>query len=108
MILLENNEIISNDKSVAEIFNECFTDITNLLGIEETGKNIVSTHDIDDPVEIAITKYSSHSSIKNITENFPPTQAFEFRPFSAEEVMTQRERLDQKRHVQWKVFQLKF
>ena len=98
--LLENNAIISNDKSVAEIFNDYFVNITSSLGIEdieETGKNSASTQDIDDPVEIAITKYSSHSSINNIKENFHPTQKFEFRPCSAEEVMTQIERLDQKK-----------
>ena len=78
MTLLENNEIISIDKSVAEIVNEYFVNITNSLGIEGTGENTVSTHDIDDPVEIAITKYSSHSSIKKITENFHPTQTFNF------------------------------
>ena len=82
--LIKNNEIISNDKCVAEIFNEYFATITNSLGIQETGKNTVSTHDVNDPVEIAITKYSSHSSIKKIKENFHPTETFEFRPCSLE------------------------
>ena len=36
--LLENNEIISDDKAVAEIFNDYFVNITSSLGIEETGK----------------------------------------------------------------------
>ena len=95
--LLENNDIISNDKSVAEIFNDYFVNITSSLGIEgieETGKNTVSTQDIDDPVEITISKYSSNSTIKNTKETFHPTQKFEFRPCSAEEVMTRIERLD--------------
>ena len=95
--LIENNEIISNDKCVAEIFNEYFATITNSLGIQETGKNTVSTHDVNDPVEIAITKYSSHSSIKKIRENFHPIETFEFRPYSLEEIMTQIERLDHKK-----------
>ena len=67
--LLKNNAKISNNKSVAEIFSDYFINVTSSLGleeIEETGKNSASTQDIDDPVEIAITKYSSHSSIKNI------------------------------------------
>ena len=74
-----------------------FATITNSLGIQETGKNTVSTHDVNDPVEIAITKYSSHSSIKKIRENFHPTETFEFRPCSLEEIMTQIERLDHKK-----------
>ena len=64
--LFDNNAIISNEKCVAEIFNEYFATKTNSLGMEEAGKNTVSTHDINDPVEIAITKCSSHSSIKKI------------------------------------------
>ena len=62
MTLLENNEIISEDKSVAEIFNDYVANITNSFGIEETGKSTVSTLDIDDPVEIALTKCSLHPS----------------------------------------------
>ena len=81
MPLLENNEIISKDKSVAEPFNDYFANITNSLRIEETGK---------------ITKFSLHSSIKRIRENYHSTQKFEFQPCSTKDVMTQLERLDQK------------
>ena len=100
MTLLENNAIISKDKYVAEIYNEYFATVPNSLGVEETGKDTVSTHGINDPVEIAIPKYSSHSSIKKIRENFHPTETLEFRPCSAEEIITQVERLDHKKHVQ--------
>ena len=66
MILLENNEIISVDKAVAEIFNDYFTNITSLLGKEETGKNMVSTDDVDESFELAIIRYSLHQCIKRI------------------------------------------
>ena len=36
--LLEDNAIASNNKCVAEVFNECFATITNSLGIEEAEK----------------------------------------------------------------------
>ena len=55
VILLENNEIISDDKAVAEKFNDYFTNMTCSLDLEETRKKIVSTDDIDSPVELAIT-----------------------------------------------------
>ena len=67
--LLENDEIVSDDKAVAEIFNDYFANITSSLGIEETGSNVVSADGIDDPVELAIIKYSLHPSIKRITES---------------------------------------
>ena len=95
--LLENDEIVSDDKAVAEIFNDYFANITSSLGIEETGSNVVSTDGVDDPVELAIIKYSLHPSIKRITENFHPAEKFEFRPCSPEEIMTQIERLDHKK-----------
>ena len=91
--LLENDEIVSDDKAVAEIFNDYFANITSSLGIEETGSNVVSADGIDDPVELAIIKYSLHPSIKRITESFHPSETFEFRPCSPEEIMTQIERL---------------
>ena len=95
--LLENNEIVSDDKAVAEIFNDYFAIITSSLGIEETGSNVVSADGIDNPVELTIIKYSLHPSIKRITESFHPSETFEFQPCSPEEIMTQIERLDHKK-----------
>ena len=43
MTLLENSEIVSNDKSASEIFNDYFANKKNSLGIEETAKHTVST-----------------------------------------------------------------
>ncbi len=95
--LLENGELISDDKAVAEIFNEYFANITSSLGIEETGSNLVSTDDIDDPVELAVVKYSLHPSIKRIAENFRPTEMFVFRPSSTEEIEVKIKRLNPKK-----------
>ncbi len=67
-----------------------------MLGIEETGPNLVSTDDIDDPVELAVVKYSLHPSIKRIAENFRPTEMFVFRPSSTEEIEVQIKRLNPK------------
>jgi len=70
VILLENNESFSEGKSVAEVFNHYFANITNSLGIEGTRENTASTNCINDPVE---NIYSLHSSIKKIRERFHPT-----------------------------------
>ncbi len=76
------------------MFNEYFANITSSLGIEETGPNLVSADDIDDPVELAVVKFSLHLSIKRITENFRPTETFVFRLSSTEEIEVQIKRLN--------------
>ena len=93
--LLENGEIVSDYKAVAEIFNNYFINITSSLGVKETGSNVLSADDVNDPFELAIIKYSLHPSVTRITENFHSSETFEFRPCSPEEIMTQVERLDQ-------------
>ena len=78
--LLENKAIISNDKCVAEIFNECFATVTNSLGIVEAGKNTVSTHGINDPVEIAITKYLHTQASRRWEKTFVLVKGLDFGP----------------------------
>ena len=60
IVLVENDEIISDDRQVAEIFNNYFVTVTETLGITENLDNIRSTEGIIDPVDIAIEKYANH------------------------------------------------
>ena len=76
MNLLENNEIISDDKAVAEIFNNYFANIKSSLDLEETGKNMASTNDIDDPVELATIKYTQ--ALRGYQKNFILLKHFNF------------------------------
>ena len=64
--LLENDKVVSNDRAVADIFNDYFVNITGSLDIADADLNLLSTDGIDDPVDIAVRKYSLHPSIKRI------------------------------------------
>ena len=63
LTLLENNNLISNDEEVAEVFNNYFANITDALGIKEITENISSVSGLVDPIDIAIKKFSLHPSI---------------------------------------------
>ena len=76
--LLENEVLVTDDKEVAEIFNEYFVNITDSLGIIQPRDALTTTDGLHDPVEIAIKKYSSHPSIKLISENRNPSHNFAF------------------------------
>ena len=76
--LLENEVLVTDDKEVAEIFNEYFVNITDSLGIIEPKDALQDTDGISDLVEIAIQKYSSHPSVKLISSNTKPSHSFAF------------------------------
>ena len=66
--IIENNEIITDDKKITEIFNTFFSNCVEGLGISIDSSLI--NHDINgsDPVINAISKYSHHPSILKIKE----------------------------------------
>ena len=68
-ILYENDEIISNEKEVAEEFNSYFSNIVSGLGIKEVECVNVGNDDICNPILKAINNYSEHPSIIAIKTN---------------------------------------
>ena len=66
IILNNNNEIISNNEELAEIFNKHFSKIVENLDIDETLASNIASSDITDPVFNAIKKCEDHPSIKKI------------------------------------------
>ena len=63
-----NNNIISNNEELAEIFKKHFNSskIVEKLDIEETLASNIASLKITDPVFNAIKKYEDHPSIKKI------------------------------------------
>ena len=61
--LIENEEMINNEKEICEIFNNFFSDIVTNLNIPKIlcSLNVDST---DDTNSIAINKYKNHPSMK--------------------------------------------
>ena len=54
LTLLENNNLVSNDEEVAEVFNNYFANITDAWGIKEITENISSVSGLVDPIDIVI------------------------------------------------------
>ena len=77
--LIENGEFVSDDLAIAEGFNHYSTNITKKLGIRENETHLSSTVGIDDPIDIAIVKYSKHPKIKKIREELTPSEPCTFR-----------------------------
>ena len=86
LVLVENNEILSNDAAVAKRFNQFFATITEPLDVSENTENIASTEGFSDPVLNAIKKYSNRSSIKNIKDVCQNAGFFSFRAVTRQEI----------------------
>ena len=76
--LLENEVLVTDDKEVAEIFDEYFVSTTDSLGINQPKDALQDIDGISDPVEIAIQNYSSHPSVELISLNTKPSHSFAF------------------------------
>ena len=67
--LIENEELIDDELEIAKIFNEYFVNIVRKLGIFTEKQNTSSsTEDGLSDVNVAISKYKNHPSIKAISQ----------------------------------------
>ena len=76
--LVKGEKIVSNDKEIAETFNQYFKTSVESLDVKEN--NIFKTFaaDLDDPVEIALKKFESHPSVLEIKRVVGIDSKFEF------------------------------
>ena len=102
IVLVEDDEIISDDIEVAEIFNRFFVTVTESLGIKENNENISDTEGILDPIEKSVQRYSNHPSILKIKSHFLNVESFTFNPVSLEEMETEIKRLNPKKATTFK------
>ena len=80
MRVIENENIISNDKKVAEIFHEFFSNVVKTLNISQ-GQYFISGTSQTDSVLQSIEKFPKHTSIiniKNRMSNSSCTFSFKF------------------------------
>ena len=75
-ILVENDEIISNDKKAATVFNSYFANITDSLKISAWNPTFLLSYDA--PVELIYEKFQTHPSILSIRETYSEVAPFEF------------------------------
>ena len=88
-VLVENDEVISDDHQVAEVFSNYFVTVTETLGIAENLDNVRSTEGIIDPVNIAIEKYANHPSLKAILTRLPVLACFSFEHITISKIETE-------------------
>ena len=93
LLLVQNNTIISEDKSIAEHFNNYFVHITDALDIKEWPTNAQIESIENQPLK-AISKYLNHPSIQTIKDEFQSTNSFSFRKVSKAEIQYEIKKLD--------------
>ena len=76
--LVENDEISSTDKEIAEVFNNCYSNAVRSLNLQCDSEHRSDVFDETDPIERAIKKFKNHPSIININQNIPKTTNVEF------------------------------
>ena len=92
--LVHNDNVISNDQELADIFNNFFEPGVDNLGIQEyqSDHNIDINSISDDPIDYVIAKYKNHPSIIMTNENVSFESRFSFTTVNEENI--QREILD--------------
>ena len=83
ILIVEDNNIITNNRNTATIFNEYFNNITRDLNIPI----LSNTSSLSDPVLNATEKYSNHPSILKIKEQNQIPINFEFSDILPEDTM---------------------
>ena len=88
ILLTEGEDIISDSKTIAEIFGSFFSNAVKNLNIENSDAfcNQPSKIIHDDPVRAAIEKHKQHPSIIKIKECFPCNEKFTFQKTNLEEI----------------------
>ena len=90
-------DIITDDKKLADIFNNFFSGAVRSLNInyfEFFSWDCIFSEN-EDPIIRAIEKYSNHPSILKIKEHYPQNIKFSFDPTTAEDVLKEVRHLDE-------------
>lgn len=88
IMLIENNDIISDNKKCAEVMNNFFSDVVEHLDIDRD-LYTENVNDTNDPIIKAINKYKNHPSILKINDNMEADSSFNFHPISNEDIEKQ-------------------
>ena len=78
LILIEDGEVVSDDKIIAECLNTQLVNITNSLGLNLSFKNNETDFSMEESIDIAIAKYNNHPSIAATGKKLQVYQKFEF------------------------------
>ena len=91
--IVKDEDIISNNLEIAELFNSFFANIVSELNLAIDEDLVVNVDHIDDPVLKAIEKFKFHPSILAISEKYEKN-TFRFHAVSYEEILKEIKNLD--------------
>ena len=95
--LVEKGEIVTDDETLAETFNEFFIDAVSSLSIQENKALLDDASDETDPVRKAVKKYSHHPSIISIKKHVQVSEKFSFWEIDVSEMASEISKLDDKK-----------
>ena len=78
IILIENGEVISDDKIIAECLNTHFVNTTDSLGIDPSFKINETDLSMEESIDMALAKYKNHPSIATIKKKYKASRKSEF------------------------------
>ena len=84
--IVKDDKIISDDKEVAETFNEFFKNSVKSLHIPQNTCLINNTGNLIDPVDIALKKFENHPSVINIKEMIDLDTKFSFSKINSSDI----------------------
>ena len=95
--LIENGEVVTDDKLNAECFNGFFIDAVQSLSIQENMALLDDIGNLSDPVKIAIKKFGNHPSIIDIKKNVSINSTFSFSEIDISEMISEINKLNAKK-----------
>ena len=78
IILIENGEVVSDDKIIAVCLSTHFVNITDSLGIDPSFKINETDLSIEESIDMALAKYKNHPNIAAIKKKYKVSRKFEF------------------------------
>ena len=87
IILVEKEEILTKDNSVAKVLNNFFSNIVKTLGISDYMHSHPLAKEVNDPTLRAIMKYRNHPSVLTILDKYKNNSIFTFSHVTKEEVL---------------------
>ena len=95
--LVVNEENLSDDKELAETFNNYFNNAVKSLHLQCNPEHLNDVSDENDPIEIAIKKFKNHPNIVDINKNIPKTTTFNFDEIGSDSIKKMINNLDSKK-----------
>ena len=102
--LVENDDILENDKRTATVFNNFFSNIITNLGIPQYIEEKPISQNIDDPLMKAIVKYRNHPSIVAIKGKCDSGLSFSFSQVERDEIMKERNNLKKAKQYKAQIY----